>query len=333
LLATSAVFACHLLTHSLGRGCLATASDALPSHCKCQHLTKFVFALWLGGPWTQEQLTAFHRPFLVEFMHRARATLELEHSALLTPRQWVVDNVTLSPLLLRHVTPEEAWRAWGHSLGPLVESIQSVDVIKSIRVSPRVAMASHLQFTFPSIDAVFRSLAALSGVEPVPLEGFTQDPCVMVPLLRAAAVGDNAARSALPLTQLLPLTQPELHRLTATTTIRAFRAGVLDSAKTFMIKAFTAASSAIHSAAVAPTLFLPAYVARFEQTYCADLRAHFAIQPNGLSAVACCIPTCPNYLVPLAEPPRAPGLHPRLRSHLDSCSVVPGLHKVSSLAV
>ena len=262
-------------------------------------------------------------------MHRARTALELEHSFATTPDQWVVDHISQTTANLRHATVEEAWKAWGGTLAPLVESIQPTDIIKDIGISPNVLLARHFQFTFAAIDAVFSSL----GLDPGSLVDFVKDPCVMVPLLNAASNGDNAARNALPLSQLLPLSQPELHRVASTAVVRTFRVDVLNRARAFMAKAYANASAAIHGAAKAPTLFLPAYVARFEQTYCADLRARFAVRPSGLSAVACCIPTCPHYLVPLAPDARAPGLHPRLRAHLDSATVVPGLHKVGWVVV
>ena len=38
------------------RGCLVTASDSLPADCRCPHLTKYVFALWVGGAWSAAEL-------------------------------------------------------------------------------------------------------------------------------------------------------------------------------------------------------------------------------------------------------------------------------------
>jgi hypothetical protein len=281
-----------------------TASEALPYHCKCQHLTKFVFGLWLRGPWTQAQLVEFQLALLVEFMHRARIPLELKHTPVTTPAEWVNAHVTLPPPaeLLRHATAEEAWKAWARRMAPALALVRASDIIKDIAVTREVFRTRHWQFTYSAIAVMFRALWTLSGHGPYRFDVGTH---ALVSLLRTAAIGDNLARISDPCFST-PVEDPELYRM--------------------------AASAAVHGAKHPPTLFLPDYVRRFEQAYRADIRTRYAVLPSGLSAVACCIPTCPHYLVPLSAGAGAhPGLHPRLRTHLDSVSVVPGLHKVRSL--
>ena len=304
-----------------------TTSEALPYHCKCQHLTKFVFGLWLRGPWTQAQLLEFQLAFLVEFMHRARITLELKHTPVTTPEEWVSAHVALPPPaeLLRHATAEEAWKAWARSMAPALALVRASDIIKDIAVTREVFRARHWQFSYSTIAIVFRALWTLSGHGPYRFDAGTH---ALVSLLRTAAIGDNLARISDPCFST-PVEDPELYRMAASIAVPAFRAGVLGAAKALLVEAYATASAAVHGAKHPPTLFLPDYVRRFEQTYRADIQTRYAVLPSGLSAVACCIPTCPHYLVPLSAGAGAhPGLHPRLRTHLDSVRVVPGLHKV-----
>ncbi len=316
------------------RGCLVTASEALPAHCKCQHLTKFVFGLWLRGGWTQAQLVEFQLALLVEFMHRAKVPLECRFKSGATPGRWVDAHLPPpdSRELLRHATRDDAWRAWAPQVAAAAALVPPTDIVTDITVTRDVFKAKHFQFTYTSISLVFRSLWVLSGQGPY---RFDMDTHGLVSLMRTAAIPDNAVRAADP-SFTIPVDDAELYRIAATRPIRAFRAGVLDAARADLEEAYASASAAIHGAQLPPTLFLPDYVRRFEGAYRADLRGRYALQPNGLSTVACCIPTCPHYLRPLdtrTAPPRpsSGAVHPRLRTHLESVAAVPGLHKVCSV--
>jgi hypothetical protein len=303
-----------------------TASDTLPSHCECQHLTKFVLGLWLRGPWTQAQLLEFQLALLVEFMHRARVPLELTHKTVITPAQWV-DSRLQPPdgrALLRHATVADAWRAWAPEVAAAVALVSPGDIVSDVAVTKEVFRAAHFQFTYSSISFVFRALWTLSGHGPYRFDVRTPE---LVSLLRTAAIRDNAARIKDP-NFMVPVDDVELYRMAASHAMRPFRAEALETARGLLAGAYATASAAVHGAGHPPTLFLPDYVRRFEGVYRADLRGRYAVQANGLSGVACCIPTCPHFLVPLASSPAQDALHPRLRDHLESVGVVPGLHKV-----
>jgi hypothetical protein len=322
-------FMAQLSTHEYRR-CLPTESPALPRHCKCPHLTKFIFAVWLVGetkPWTGAQLQNFQLALLVEFMHRAGVTLQLRHTLRITPQQWLDENVATprGEWFLRHATVEDAQNAWARKIEGFLQHVPSSDVIKNVAVAQNVFKARHMQFTYSGIVFMFRSLWALSGVAPYRFSTTTLD---LVPLLRSAAIHDNATRVSDPCFATA-IEEAELHRLAAGPAIRAFRAGVLEAASAIVAAKYAGASVGVHGGALAgvPTLFLPDYMDTFERVYRADLRGRFAVQENGLSGVACCIPACSHYLVPLGTP-RAQGIHPRLRSHIGSAAAVPGLHKV-----
>jgi hypothetical protein len=300
-----------------------TASATLPAHCKCQHLTKFVFGLWLGGSagWTQAQLLEFQLALLVEFLHRARVPLELKHTAVITPAQWADAHVVVpgGAELLLHATGGEAWKAWCGGLRAQLELVTPTDIIRDVAVTGEAFKARHFQFTYAAIAVVFRSLWALSGHRPYRFDVGTH---ALVSLLRTSAIADNAARIADP-SFAAPVDDRELYAIAGTAPVRAFRAQALETARARFAAAYASASAAVHGGSHPPTLFLPDYVRRFDQAYRTDLRARYAPHASGLSAVACCIPTCPHYLVPLSRG--------RLRAHLDSVSVVPGLHKVTFL--
>lgn len=103
-------YAAHLRTDAF-RECLVTASDQLPAHCRCPHLTKYVFALWYAGAWTAPELRRRQLGLLVELFHRAGRTLAWSCPLQLQPGQWLELRAPPRGDVLRHATLSEAQRA------------------------------------------------------------------------------------------------------------------------------------------------------------------------------------------------------------------------------
>lgn len=323
------------LAHARGdqfRECLVTASDALPGWCRCPHLTKYVFALWLCGeeaPWTAPQLRERQLGLLVELFHRAGQGLAWRAERRIQPADWLAAELPPGEEVLWMPTPK------------LARDVRLASITHALSVAPldsllshagldhaKIQAAAHFQFTLASATAMVRGLAQLSGLA---ADGWDLSAERLASVLAAAEVRDNLRRARDP-RFALAMDFSEYFRRAAGPALGEFTREALAAGRDELAVLYPLEAAALHTGAV-PTPLPPEHVATYLATHGVDLGELLGLAPTGLSTVACCVPTCPHYLRPLGRPRRGPNgafaLHPRLRDHLDAAGAVPGLHKAA----
>lgn len=330
------------------RDCLVTASDALPPHCRCPHLTKYVFGLWLAGGWTREDLRRRQLALLVELFHRAQQPLAWHCQPAHQPRAWLTARAPLDlGAALQHLTLGQARRARLAEVTRALDAAPRGDLVGEVLLDTEAVYgAQHFQvgsafisllilpmpncqspppppqFSLLSVGAMFQGLAAAGSVA-----GFSADlsQLRLAGLLRVAGEVDNLRRAMDP-RYSRAMDTDEFLRRGSKTALAGFRGAVLRIACEELDAAYPPAMAAAHGSPLATT-FPPEHVAQFRLRHGVDLEAVYGLTPAGLPTVACCLPGCPHYLRPLGPPRPGKRLHARLRDHLSPVAVVPALHK------
>jgi hypothetical protein len=311
----------HLCSPSF-RECLVTSSDALPAYCRCPHLTKYVFALWVAGAWSAPELRRRQLALLVELFHRSGRTLAWCCPLQLEPEQWLAQRAPPRGNILRHATLSEAQRARRAELEAALAGAPAYSLFAAVVLDEdAVERTCHYQFSVASVAAMFRGLGGLCGAQDYSGE---TSPDRLALLLSVSEERDNLKRSADPrYTRVMP--PEEVLRRGARVGIRSFTQAVLAAEEAALPDAYAAAAVVVHGVGPA-TVFFPEFVARFRARHGVDLGEVYGLSAAGLPTNACCLAGCPLYLRPLGRP-RGAGLHRRLRAHLEPVGVVPALHK------
>jgi hypothetical protein len=315
------------------RQTLVTSGDWLPPGICCQHLTKHVFAMWLliadmRVKFTKEALVERHCSFLVEFFNRAKVGLEWKKKApLIHENDWIDANVPIpddpmacSPFLAT------ALSAYGKTLDEALRSVEGEDVLPPPELDMAALMsARHFQFSMESIGRTFATLARLCGVEDYDAAFPANAPLRLARLLSIASLSDNLSRSAT--YPGAPLAEPSFFQLGNRKALREFKEAVAESGRSRFKFKFELRMFHAH---LGPAKTIPAtHVETFKARWGIDLDAKLCIRKCGLSAVACTSPDCPYFLQRLdaADPTTKDGVGSKLRLHIASISVVPGLHR------
>jgi len=314
------------------RECLVTAAPALPGWCRCPHLTKYVFGLWLSGTaarWSAPELRKRQLALLVELFHRAGQRPAWRATRRRTPEEWLRAECPLPDAVLGLPTPDQA------------RDVRLAGVTHALAIAPRVSLfadfgldhapvqgAACFQFTLASATAMVRGLARLSGLA---TDCWDLAPARLASVLEAAEVPDNLRRAA-DARYALALAPADYDRRATAAALRDFTREALEAARSELAVRYPLAAAAAHYSSV-PTPLPAEHVAAYRSGHGVDLAEALGLAPTGLSTVACCVPSCPHYLRPLGRPRRGPSgqfaLHPRLRAHLDAAGAVPGLHKTA----
>jgi hypothetical protein len=315
------------------RQTLVASGDWLPTGISCPHLTKHVFAMWLliadmRVKFTKETLIERHCSFLVEFFNRAKVGLEWKKQPpLIHENDWTDENVPIpedpmacSPYLAT------ALSAYGKALDEALRSVKAVDVLAPPELDMAAVMsARHFQFGVESIGRTFATLARLCGVVDYDPDFLANSPLRLARLLRIAAMGDNLSRSAT--YPGAPLSEPGFFQLGSQKALKEFKEAVAESGRSRFKFKFELRMFHTHQG---PAKTIPAtHVETFKARWGVDLGAKLCIRKCGLSAVACTSPNCPYFLQRLdaADPTAKDGAGSKLRLHIGSVSIVPGLHR------
>jgi hypothetical protein len=315
------------------RQTLVASGDWLPTGISCPHLTKHVFAMWLliadmRVKFTKETLIERHCSFLVEFFNRAKVGLEWKKQPpLIHENDWTDENVPIpadpmacSPYLAT------ALSAYGKALDEALRSVKAVDVLAPPELDMAAVMsARHFQFGVESIGRPFATLARLCGVVDYDPDFLANSPLRLARLLRIAAMGDNLSRSAT--YPGAPLSEPGFFQLGSQKALKEFKEAVAESGRSRFKFKFELRMFHTHQG---PAKTIPAtHVETFKARWGVDLGAKLCIRKCGLSAVACTSPNCPYFLQRLdaADPTAKDGAGSKLRLHIGSVSIVPGLHR------
>ena len=315
------------------RQTLVPSGDWLPTGISCPHLTKHVFAMWLliadmRVKFTKETLIERHCSFLVEFFNRAKVGLEWKKQPpLIHENDWTDENVPIpadpmacSPYLAT------ALSAYGKALDEALRSVKAVDVLAPPELDMAAVMsARHFQFGVESIGRTFATLARLCGVVDYDPDFLANSPLRLARLLRIAAMGDNLSRSAT--YPGAPLSEPGFFQLGSQKALKEFKEAVAESGRSRFKFKFELRMFHTHQG---PAKTIPAtHVETFKARWGVDLGAKLCIRKCGLSAVACTSPNCPYFLQRLdaADPTAKDGAGSKLRLHIGSVSIVPGLHR------
>lgn len=312
---------------------LVTSGDWLPPGICCPHLTKPVFGMWLlvadmGVKFTKETLAARHCSFLVEFFSRAKLGLVWKKQGwLIHENDWINEHVPLpaDPASCSPFLPT-ALSAYAKVLDEALRHVKAEDVLHPPELDMAAVMsARHFQFGVESIGRTFAALARLCGVEDYDAEYFANSPLRLARILRVASIGDNLTRSATHTGP--PISEAEFCKLGTGKALKEFRDAAAESGRSKFKFKFEHRMFYAHRG---PAKTIPAaHVDVFKARWGIDLGAKLCIRKCGLSAVACTSPECPYFLQRLdaADPTAEDGVGSKLRLHIASVSVVPGLHR------
>ena len=146
------------------RHCLVTSSDDLPSECTCEHLTKFVMALYVlirgGRRFTLQEFLELRDAVMVETMGRETATGErfVDKFFTYTPKKTSAEllaSVPLDQASMAYTLPEAITTFETDVKEAINHTNPDCDVHVSINTSPN---AKYFQFTTTSVPNIFRGL-------------------------------------------------------------------------------------------------------------------------------------------------------------------------------
>jgi hypothetical protein len=315
------------------RQTLVTSGDWLPAGISCPHLTKPVFGTYLlvadmRVKFTKEALIDRHCSFLVEFFSRAKIGLVWKQkSPLVKVFDWLDDNMPLpaDPLLCSPYMAT-ALSAYGKTLDEALRGVKAEDVLPPPELDMAAVMSvRHFQFGVESIGVTFANIARLCGIEDYDPAFPANSPGMLARLLKVASIGDNLVRSATHVGLGMP--DAEFFKMGTAEALKEYRA---DLAKTGRLRFQHKYEHCMFSAHQEVARSIPqAHIDAFKARWGVDLGAKLCIRKCGLSAVACTNPRCPYFLQRLdaADPPTKDGVGAKLRLHIASASIVPGLHR------
>lgn len=303
------------------RMCLVTESPKLPPQCKCPGLTKFILALYVAATgclgteprrFSIEELKDRHHATIVEFLARKRINIsnclsfdpQREADALLE-RVWSTavqdadrDGFTIGEdILTAAVTLQEAKDRFSTliALGLSVENMIAPITAHAKMSTQALKAAKHYQLTIARINTTFKNLASICG----------HGEEVSFALSKAGLLGALQTANRLPngydrFASYEPPKTPTKEDMTALASrlaIDQLRKAVTSNVDSMTEKHYIARHRSLHSSTAR---IIPAeHMERFKQEFGLDIAKDWAVNPYGLSNIACCSPACNLYLKPL----------------------------------
>mmetsp|Transcript_38049 Transcript_38049/g.78070 ORF Transcript_38049/g.78070 Transcript_38049/m.78070 type:complete len:976 (-) Transcript_38049:168-3095(-) len=300
------------------REALVTESDSLPKHIKCEHLSKFILALYVlirqGKALTTAQLLERMRACMVEMVGRGDGGSIYSH---------VKEKKAYTPEeILAQVPTGEALKAFtAHEAAKLFEAT-AAGMFKTTELcsvteleTPADIPVTCMGFSRASLSAIFARLNSLAGNPPsdefeLPNTGE-----------RLSILAHGLAHSSFDRN----ITHPEVPECAPSSLRagleRAYASVVLSQAEAFITPLFLQAFDQCHEQSVK---LPPQYCAQYTAETGRDVALDFSVsEESWLSNVACSCPRCPNFMRRMAAPAQTAEGKPRicdaLLRHLQTC--------------
>lgn len=317
-------------TTSNFRRALITSSKSLPSGVSCEHLTKFVFALGVGGGiLTSAQLKQRQCALLIEMFHRSdfsrpEWTVEARGSWVEMAKNICLPVKTYEHYFYNYPNKQIAWKAFVRDFDKILSDFEVSKHTGKIELDVgRIMKASHYQFDVSSIESMFRGLAFHLGIHDYDSR---VEPALLLKLVNIARTGNNIARNSCA-DFTVPISQENFDKLGRRNICQKLRSHLYThylNSRIFQ-REYDRISERVHLNSSTP-LLKAEYFDSFKARYGVDLSYDVQIQSSGISKVACLCYGCPHFLKPLGKSANGK-MSPGLKMHLSSLKVVPGLHK------
>ena len=310
------------------RKCLVTESGLLPPSIRCQGLNKFILAVWTavvnGKNYDFAALRDLMLAFVTEFLGRCkidRFSLK-QHLKVEYQRSGCSVDAMCAAVIARASSQHICMQAVMHTLQlSVAEMLQCEKGEAVVHVdSASLSKLQHFNLTLADINTVFLNLASMCKVQN--WQSISDDELVKALHVASTNFG-SMGRNSLGERQLATTDiKEEIAASLAADAKLQFRSSLIASARERIVGYLHAQHVGLPR--VIPSEFIRRYYAETGR----NVEKDYLVNPKtGLSAVACCYPSCSLYLtIPAGNEHQQRSI---VKAHLNGCckALIPGLHE------
>lgn len=309
------------------RKCLVTSSDELPSEFTCEHLTKFIMAIYVlmrgGHRFTKEDLLVRMYAAMAEMVGRSEGTKDKTLNFNAAPCSEVHDLLVTVPVekALEAFTLSDAVKEFQSAVNKVITVENPMCALGAV-VLPTDIQNTYFQFSRESLSAIFSSLYIISGGTDG-LDAFS------VPdlLQRAAIVQHGSIGSSFDRNVLDPDIKPVDVSAIRESLCRKHVRTVRDAAAGYVTATYTKMMEETHDLA---TIIPRSYTEKYAEETGRNVEDFLNIGPSRLPLNACSCLRCPHFLVPkgkkVVTQDGKPRISDELQAHLSVFKPVAGMH-------